>query len=251
MIELYGELGLNVDGKYHNVALVHTEVLDKPFGGTGIPFYGDDRVGLTLGYELDIPAHINHPIVGVTAKDGVGVAQVTYSTRGQRKARVYIGFCEYRHGGELVGRHNAEQVVRELGIKAYIYDINPQGKRSKYGLQVYGEQGDLLFSSDFNPLKIGVNGDTNDGNHVLFTQTFCDYVWYERGTVRWEHTLREGEIRTPVMLDTVYQGRAMKFERYIQDVLDIPLSGGGDFWVKSFERVNLNYHLPIIGHILC
>lgn len=252
MLEFYGDLGLNIDGKYHNVALVHTMTLDQPMGGTWIPFYHDNGSrSVTMAYDLDIPTSVNHPIVGVTAKDGVGVAQIVYSRNGQRKVRVYIGFCQYMHNGQYVNQDNAEQVIRELNIKVYLYDINPQIARSNYGLQVFNERGELLFSSDFNPLKIGVKGDTNDGNHVIFTQTFCDYIWFERYSIRWEHTLSEHEIKTPVMLDTVYKGQAMKFENYMRDVLKIDLGFAGDMWIRSLQADKQKYHMPIIGHILC
>ena len=190
-----------------------------------------------------MPDFVKYPIVGVTVKQGVGVATFSYTKGGKRKVRVWLGFINYQHNGQMINASNVERMLPQLNMHAYIYDINPQHKKTNVGLEIYDENGNVLFDSDFNPMKIGIKGNVDDGNHVLFCQTFCLWYWIENANIRWHMALR-GDM--PVFLDTVWHGQVVGMHEYAEQAHGITQS--------TFLRLARGYtehrKPPIIGYVL-
>lgn len=179
MFEFTGNKGVAIDPSLLNVVCTHKIPLSR-YHLTNPPHnrsaYQDDA--LMTVFDFVLPS-AKTPIIALTLHDGIGYAQISYkNSSGEKRARVWIlispslikktlNIDEPRHSDDFI-----HLICDRLKITAYIYDINPPPSRVNYGLEVYNENGELVFDSEYPPMKIGKKSNINDGKHMIFINRF-------------------------------------------------------------------------------
>lgn len=204
----------------------------------------------TLVFDVPFSNQSNTPIVGISFYEGIAYAEASYiNASRQKRVRVWLLFDEYlilqkftafqktfKSNDELV-----DYILRFFNLHLYIYDTNPTQK-SNYGLQVFDESGNITFSSDYTPMKIGVKDNVNDGNHIIFLDQFFDLLWYEIGHIDLKTIL---DNRCKPSFVTYYNGKFVEYQSYFMKFYEEKLDTESDvFEREKYHRLLRRFLYP-------
>ncbi len=242
MFEFINERGTVIDQNHPNIVLVHEIALGTPTDGHRSTKYG---FGVLLWYDFAVPDTLITPIVGVTVFEGVGYNVLCYLDQNKSKrVRIWLGvdgdYIKNRHS--KVTTNNPEEVVKQLGIKAHLYECTPRTSKANCGLEVYSADGRLIYDSDYRPLKIGINGDINNGKHIMFCPVFCHPDWIFSNAP----LPRALNVNDTVFLWTYFAGMVQDYHYFAKSI-------SASYGINAGLAINKWYlnHFPkaILGHL--
>lgn len=254
MLEFFNQKGVAIDGRHLNVCLVDKIVLNKQLL-SNVPIAKSIYNGIMVIFDFELPKNYNTPIIGLSLYENIGYAQMSYiSPSRQKRVRIWVLLCEnlIKLKGYSLGVYENDiyQLLFErLKLTVYIYDTNPPPSVNNYGLEVYNDKGELVFDSDYPPMKIGIKDNIDNGKHILFTNRFFVHGWTGSGQLRM--VLNERECYP--FFEVCYQGKIMDIT---QALIIAGLEKDANFNLKAnyvswfFELVENNQHLnAVIGYV--
>lgn len=205
----------------------------------------------TLVFDVAFSNQSNTPIVGISFYEGIAYAEASYiNSSRQKRVRVWLLFDDFLIQQKFTGfqienlKTNDERVdyiLRFFNLNLYVYDTNPVQK-SNYGLQVFDEQGKLAFSSDYTPMKMGIKGNVNDGNHIIFLDQFFDLLWYEIGHIDLK-TILDNSCKPSFV--TYYNGKFVEYQSYFMKFYESKLDTVSDvFEREKYHRLLRRFLYP-------
>lgn len=254
MFEFITKKGIAIDGSHLNVLNVGSRKLTSRDAVAVIPSFYYHKTPVVI-FDVDLGDAVNTPIVGVSLYSGIGYAQLTYkSAQNRLRARIWLAFnpeivrtyhANFRMpdglGGDVV-----DACTSFFDLSIQIYDAQPTPSNKKYGLKVYASDGELVFDSNYAPMKIGVRGDINNGNHVIFVNRFLALEWLEHKLINTSHTLDPNRCNPfMVMHDT------QKVRQYdLPNIAKATFYEIDDWLMRSYYDWIEDHTLsPIIGYI--
>lgn len=209
MFEFFTNKGIAIDGQNLNVVCVRQVPLNISVSASPVvmrSFYHAQSPVLVFDFEL---GNVKTPVIGISLYAGIGYAQCSYIKDGQKRVRIWLTFNETlikNNFSNFKLIHDEREIVNYctsfFKLTAYIYDTNPTPSRQNYGLEVYNDKGELIFDSNYRPMKIGTKGDINNGNHLIFINRFLLLEWISGERLSTFFIIHKGN---PFMV-TFYQG---------------------------------------------
>lgn len=253
MFEFYTNKGVAIDGQNLNVSCVRQVILNGAVSANPAisrSFYESQTPVLIFDFEL---TDVKVPVIGISLYTGIGYAQCSYIKDGRKRVRIWLTFNEalIKKSFTNFKPPNSKDVALVnyctsfFKLTAYIYDINPTPSRQNYGLKVYNDKGELVFDSNYRPMKIGIKGDINNGKHIIFINRFLAFEWLISDQI-WLRDILSSKCN-PFMV-TFYQGiceYAQAFERAgLKNDFYMPSA------IKHFYDEFIEYEVlrPMIGY---
>lgn len=231
MFEFFTNKGVSIDGQNLNVVCVRQIPLNISVNANPVAmrsFYHARTPVLIFDFEF---GDIKTPVVGISLYAGIGYAQCSYIKDKQKRVRIWLAFNEdlIRNSFPRFKLPNNERELINyctsfFKLTAYIYDTNPVPSQQNYGLEVYNAKGELVFDSNYRPMKIGINGDINNGKHIIFINRFLPFEWLI-GDKIWVRDILSSSICNPLMV------------AFYQDICE---------YAQAFEKAGLkhDFHMP-------
>lgn len=185
MFKFFTDKGIAIDGQNLNVSCVRQVALNSAISANPAiirSFYQGQTPVLIFDFEL---GNVKTPVIGISLYTGIGYAQCSYIKDGQKRARIWLTFNEALIKKSFTNFQLPKSKDMEVvnyctsffKLTAYIYDTNPTPSQQNYGLKVYNDKGELVFDSNYRPMKIGITGDINNGKHIIFVNRFLALEW--------------------------------------------------------------------------
>lgn len=260
MFEFTTNKGIAIDGKYFNVFCFEKIKLNR---SNCVGFVRGISYLPTIAFDIPFENQQNTPLVGVSLYEGIAYAEASYiSLDGQKRVRIWLLFDEFliqqnfpsfNYTSKFGGVYNANNesefinyVTNSFDLNLYIYNTQPN-HNSNFGLQVFDDNGNTIFSSDYRPMKMGVKGSVNDGNHIIFLDHFFDFSWTENEVDGPNIISMIGKQCSPIMSIYTngkvvdYQYHFTAFDEKIQS--DISKDSVRKEWINRFTR-SLRFNYP-------
>lgn len=210
MFEFFTNKGTAIDGQNLNVVCVRQVTLNSTVSANPAvigSFYAQKTPVLVFDVEL---GNVKTPLIGISLYAGIGYAQCSYIKDNQKRARIWLAFNE-RLIKKTFTNFRLPALEKDIihycttffKLTAYIYDTNPVPSSQNYGLEVFNDKGELVFDSNYRPMKIGIKDNVNNGKHLIFINRFLLLEWIT-GEMLFTYAIVQ-ERQNPFMV-SYYQG---------------------------------------------
>lgn len=191
MFEIRGKYGIIIDDNAFNVGLVHEQTLDVPKNindnAFGTRDYLRDNSEFGFVWDIPIPNHIKHPIVGISFKYGVGYAQLSFKKDNKRIARVFIAIHKkefLKHYPKYAYNKSHQDLLIDVctkePFKILFFDINPPIRQTGLGLEIFNKNGELIYDSDLPTLSFPDDLYNNADNYrtIIICKIFFPFSYF-------------------------------------------------------------------------
>ncbi|STZ55610.1 Uncharacterised protein [Moraxella lacunata] len=249
VFEFFGKHGVTISPDLLNIVCTHKIKLSEKHLTAPQPQHKSaySANALMTVFDFALPS-VQTPIIGLTLYEGIGYAQLSYlSSDGQKRARVWItinpsllskalNIKEPKYSNDFI-----DIICQRLNITAYIYDSNPLPSKVNWGLEVYNERGELVFDSEYTPMKVGKKSNINDGKHIIFINRFFAFH-YESGFTSGSRVDLLDVMQCQPFLEAFWAGKIYDFKDVmlmagLQDELDHEYHlGRYDWYFNTLEK---------------